>query len=125
MYYAETQKWGGRPNNDLSLLEDALKFKFATYLICLLLVVAAVDTIPDPPAISPPGGHSFTISAFHLRGVFTQLEKEWFAPSRSLQSEQNINNWLSFRLALDTKPAANYQIPSVHHATDSSPPAFY
>jgi hypothetical protein len=100
-----------------------LKFKFAIYLICLLLFVAAVDTIPDPPAINPPIGHSCGISAFHVRAVITQLEKKWFATSGSIHTERD-NNWPLIRLAFVINIAAIFPIPVVHYGTDSSPPSF-
>lgn len=124
MYYAGTQNWNGCWNNDCFVFEDALKFKFAIYLICLLLFVAAVDTIPDPPAINPPIGHSCGISAFHVRGIITQLEKKWYATVGLLHTERDIN-WLSIRLAFVIAPAAIFPIPLVHYATDSSPPSFF
>jgi hypothetical protein len=123
VYYAGTQKWDCWWNKGRFVLEDALKFKFAIYVICLLLFVAAVDTIPDPPAINPPSGHSYGISALHVRGAITQLEKKWFATPGSLRSEQN-NNWLCIRLAFDCSSASVFTTPLVHHAADNSPPAF-
>jgi hypothetical protein len=99
-----------------------LKFRFATWLICALLFVAAVDTIPDPPAINPPGRHGCEVSAVHVRGAFTLLEKEWFVAPVSSRGERS--NWLSFKLSFDTKPAAVFPLPLVHHAADTSPPSF-
>jgi hypothetical protein len=90
-------------------------------LICLLLFVAAVDTIPDPPAISPLSSHGCEVSALHVPGAFTVLENEWFAAAISPRGERN--NWFSFKLAFDTKPAAVFPPLLVHHAADTSPPA--
>jgi hypothetical protein len=99
-----------------------LKHKHVVLLLCLLLFVAAVDTIPDPPAINPPGSHNFGISALHFRGALTLLEKEWFGTSGSARND--CRNWISERLAFDTKPAAVVPPPLVRHAADVSPPAF-
>jgi len=99
-----------------------LKHKYAVWLICLLLFVAAVDTIPDPPAINPPNSHSYGISALHVRGSFTLLEKEWIVASSSLQRD-NLNS-LSFRLALDQRPVGVCILPLVRLAADTSPPVF-
>jgi hypothetical protein len=109
-------------DNGLISIEGALKFKFSVCLICLLLFVAAVDTIPDPPAINPPSSHQCEISALHVRGAFTLLEKEWFAAPSSPRGERN--NWFSFKLVFDTKPAAVFPLPLVHFAADTSPPTF-
>ena len=98
-----------------------MRLKFAVSLICLLLFVAAVDTIPDPPAINPPSSHSTGISALHVRGPFTLLEKEWIVASFSPRRDQI--NWFSFRLALEDRPAGFRLPPLIHHAADSSPPA--
>ena len=94
--------------------------KYAVWLICLMLFVAAVDTIPDPPAINPPNSHSCVISALHVCGSFTLLEKEWFVASTSLRRE-NLN-WPSFRLILDQRPVGVCTLPLVRLAADSSPP---
>jgi hypothetical protein len=104
------------------LFEDALKFKFVVLFICLFLFVAAVDTIPDPPAVNPPSGHTSVISVHFVRGCTTMLEKEWFIPASSRRSENN--NWFSLRLVFDTKPAAVFPQPLVHRAANSSPPIF-
>jgi hypothetical protein len=99
-----------------------LKQKYVAGLICLLLFVAAVDTIPDPPAVNPPTSHSCGISAFHVLGSFTPLEKEWFVAFSLLR--RDFVNWFSFRLALDNRPIGVCALPLVHHAADPSPPIF-
>lgn len=104
----------------LLLFEDTLKRKYAVWLICLLLFVAAVDTIPDPPAINPPASHGCGISALHVRGSFTLLEKEWVVASSSLRCD-NLNRF-SVRLALDQRPVGVCTLPLVLFATDTSPP---
>jgi len=96
--------------------------KYAVCLICLLVIVAAVDTIPDPPAISPPNSHSSGISALHIRGTLTLLEKEWFVAPSSL-GRDNLN-WFSIRLALDNRPVGVCILPLVRLASDTSPPVF-
>jgi hypothetical protein len=62
----------------LTPVEDTLKLRYAAFLICLFLFIAAVDSIPDPPAINPPKSHSCSMSALSLRGHATLLETEWF-----------------------------------------------
>jgi hypothetical protein len=103
------------------VFEDNLKFKYAIYLICLLLFIAAVDTIPDPPAINPPNGHSLRISAPHFSAASTALEKEWFATPGSPRGGNNVG--YSVWPVYDTRPAIVFQFPLVRHATDTSPPA--
>jgi hypothetical protein len=116
---------GGRqPEGPGSLrLRTALKRKYAVMLLCLFLFIAAVDTIPDPPAINPPKGHICAITALHVRGPLTILENEWLVASSSLQGHRPV--WSSFQLTLDPRPNGISTLPSVHHAADTSPPVFY
>jgi hypothetical protein len=103
-------------------IKGMLRYQWAVSLICLLLFVTSVDTIPDPPAINPPSGHSSSISALHIQGSFTLFEKEWCKPigsARRIQAE-----WFSLRLAFDGEPASICPLPRIHHAADTSPPSF-
>jgi hypothetical protein len=120
VYYVAAVGWDGRSESGLFLFEGALKFKCAVYLICLLLFVAAVDTIPDPPAINPPSSHSSGISGIHFRGPTTLLEKEWFVSSSSPRCLEV--SWFSFRVAFENKTFGVCPAPLVHHAADPSPP---
>jgi hypothetical protein len=96
-----------------------LKLKYVIWLVCLLLFVAAVDTIPDPPAINPPG-HSSGVSAPHVRGPGSQLEKKWSLGIHPLRTAPIHPFSVSFRLEDETiGPCC---IPLVFHATDASPP---
>lgn len=99
-----------------------MKRKYVIVLLCLFLFVAAVDTIPDPPAINPPRGHTCGITALHVCGPLTLLENERLVASRSLQGERPAWSW--FQLTLDPRPAGISTLPLVHHAADSSPPVF-
>jgi hypothetical protein len=108
-------------DNGHSLFEGALKFKYAVLLLCLFLFVAAVDTIPDPPAINPPGSHSCAISAAHFRGAFNLLEKEWFTTPTSLRPVQMV--WYTLGLGFDTDTVGVCPLRLVHQAADPSPPA--
>jgi hypothetical protein len=98
-----------------------LKSKWAIGLLCLLLFVAAVDTIPDPPAINPPANHG-SVSGLHLRGTFNLLEKQWYGNSGATRSSQSDR--FSIQLRLDEPPVRISPLPRVHHAADTSPPQF-
>ena len=79
-----------------------MKLKFVACLICLLLIVAAVDSLPDPPATNPSNRDSGAISALHMQGPATLLGKErvpaaWLLSIASLQ-------WVSFRLDFENGP---------------------
>jgi hypothetical protein len=106
----------------LYLFEDALKLKSAVWFICLILFVAAVDTIPDPPAISPPNSRSCGISAIRVRGPLSLQEKTWVIAC-NLPRQGRLDSLL-FRSAFDDQPVALGPLPRIHHATDSSPPVF-
>jgi hypothetical protein len=102
--------------------EGAVKFKCFVFLICLLLFVAAIDTIPDPPAVGPRGSDRSGISAFHVRGSFTLPEKERFIASASIRHASAA--WLAFRLDFDSVLVDNCPLALVRRAADSSPPLF-
>jgi hypothetical protein len=113
---------GGTQSDGLRRTEGELRNKWAVSLICLLLFIAAVDTIPDPLAINPPTNHGSNVSAVHFRGSFTLLEKEW---GRSFNSIRSVRvEWSSFRRVFDDEPAAICPLPRVHVAADASPPSF-
>jgi hypothetical protein len=99
-----------------------LKLKYAIWLICLLLFVAAVDTIPDPPAINPPSSHSCGISSLNVRGPLTILKKGWFTGHSG--PERDPLHSLLFRLDFETGLSGICPLPRVHHAADVSPPSF-
>lgn len=108
--------------NGLSSFEGGLKLKHLVWLICLLLFIAAVDTIPDPPAINPPAGHSSTVAAAHDGGPLTLFDKQWRLVSNSPRGF--VLGWLTERFALVEKPVSASLRPLVEHASDPSPPAW-
>ena len=105
----------------LRTAEDDLKSKLIIALLCLLVFVAAVDTIPDPPAINPPATHS-SVSALHLCGPSTLLEKQWYGVTQATRSSRSDR--LSVQLRLDDPPVRVSPLPRVHHAANTSPPEF-
>jgi hypothetical protein len=102
------------------VFEGVLKRKYAAILICLLLFVAAVDTIPDPLAVSPPSSHSCGISPGHIRGSLNLFEKQWSVAAGSFRRDSV--NCIAFRLTFDARPVGTCPLPLVYHATDASPP---
>ncbi len=111
---------GRRAGNRRLPLEGVLKLKYVVCLICLLLAVAAVDTIPDPPAISPPNSHSYGFSAHHVSGRTTLRDQEWLSGADAPHRDRL--RAFSFRLVLENVPVGASFLPFVHHAADSSPP---
>ena len=114
--------WRGSVGDNLRRMKVNLKYKWAMGLLCLLLFIAAVDTIPDPPAINPPGGHGVNIFGLHLHSSFTLLELKWSRGASSPQRLQSDRFW--YRLALDSRPASISPLLRVYDATDTSPPRF-
>ena len=106
-----------------SLRGENLKRNYAIWIVCLLLFIAAADTIPDPPAINPPGSHRSAISALWARGPLSLFDRE--CPLVSNAPQGVLPNRLSIRLRFDDSPAAIRPLPRVHHATDTSPPVIF
>jgi hypothetical protein len=86
----------------------------------LLLFVAAIDSVPDPPAIYQRNSSSCALSALRIHGPSTLPGKERFIaswPPRHIQI-----NWFSFRLGFDNKSLGFCFLALIRHAADPSPP---
>lgn len=99
-----------------------MKLKWFVYLICFLLFVAAVDTIPDPPAVSPRNGDGSRISCLHVRGSFTLPEKEQIIACASIGSSEVA--WFAYRLSFISELVEICPMDFVYHVADPSPPVF-
>ena len=115
-------RYGVRYAKSLFLDEGALKRKYGVWLVCLFLFIAAVDTIPDPPAINSHASRNCGMYSPHVRGSFTPLEKEWYLTTNSVRP--GPIHWFSLRLVLNNEPLAECPLSLVHHGTDTSPPAY-
>jgi hypothetical protein len=96
--------------------------KSFAFLICLLVFVAAVDTVPDPPATSPRSRDGFAISAFNVHGPSTPQEKQWFGAGLLLR--QISFHWVLFGLVCYGEPVGSGLPVLILHASDPSPPVF-
>jgi hypothetical protein len=104
-----------------SMIEGALKLKCVALLLCLFLFVAAVDTIPDPPALDPPGSGTVILARqFRAPALVTSIELQFLLESRFPGPVQLAS--LSLRLVLDDALVGGSRIPLVRHAADPSPP---
>ena len=97
-----------------------MKFKCFVFLICLLLFVAAVDTIPDPPAVSPRSGEGSGISPLHFHGSFNLPGKE--RPTAAISIRHSQVACFAFRLEFLSESADDCPLVLVRQAADSSPP---
>jgi hypothetical protein len=94
--------------------------RYATVLVCLLLFVAAFDSIPDPDAITSSSGHASDICACHMRATSARQVKEQTLLA-SLPKADRLN-WFFWMSAFDAQPHGRLNLPRVQHAADSSPP---
>jgi hypothetical protein len=102
------------------LSEGTVKLRLVVAcLLCLLLFMAAIDHVPDPPAVNPHNSETGRISALHVRApsalqqeIIVSLDSSHFVRTGSSASRQTIENKL---LGL-------CQLLVVRHAADPSPP---
>lgn len=95
-----------------------LSHRYTVVLVCLLLLVAAIDTIPDPPIINPSGNQTDWISSYSNSAPFNCMVKGgmyfYFVP---LFGEDDAT-WLDF---VSQAPHPNRSL-RLQLAADSSPP---
>ena len=96
----------------------ALILSITAIMLCLLLFIATIDTIPDPPALGPQGGQQSLIS--HL---------SHHAPTPPLRTPVGLSSGADRFLATrfwSGPPLENQRRPVsssfVRHASDPSPP---
>lgn len=97
-----------------------MKRKYLVYLICLLLLVAAVDTIPDPPAFNPPRSHSNIILSLRTHSSSAAPEEGRFVTRGSPRSIPLL--WYSLRVDSEDGVVGIFPAALVRHAADPSPP---
>jgi len=102
------------------LLKGHAKGKYLVLLTCVLLFIAAVDMIPDPPAVNPPGSLVHRILALHVHGRAASPERirtVVFALPGAVEMDRS-----PFLPSLDDDIAGHSPLGLVRHAADSSPP---
>jgi hypothetical protein len=91
--------------------------KILTCLLCLVVVGAALDSLPDPPAIKPPGIQKNPTSQLILIPVsaITKFDSDYFSCRLQLQPD--------FIPATQVSDCAAFLAePFVLQAADASPP---
>lgn len=96
------------------------KGKYLVLLMCVLLFIAAADTIPDPPAITPPSSPAHRISALYVRGALPSPER--VRPVLLLVPGAAQIDRSPFALALGKEVVDVFPLGLVRRAADSSPP---
>jgi hypothetical protein len=87
------------------------------WLLCLLLAVTSVDTVPDPPAVNPRTG-SIAHLLWEARG---DVHERRLKPDSFLSSLLQIR-WIAFMSSYEPN-LPNDPIVLAGFATDPSPPA--
>jgi hypothetical protein len=100
-----------------------MKLKLLACATCLLLFVAAIDNVPDPPAIQQRTADSAGISMLHVPGPSTPSKEEKVVASGSPLHIQIT--WFSFQFAFDSECIGTCPLPLVRHASDPSPPIYF
>jgi hypothetical protein len=92
--------------------------RILTCLLCLIVVGATLDSLPDPPAVKPSSIQKNSVSRLTHSPVTstTKFKSDWF--SCSLQLHINFIPTTTQVLESPSFPSA----PFVFHAADTSPP---
>jgi hypothetical protein len=98
-----------------------LKLRYA--IACALvffLFVAAVDTIPDPPAVFRHSAANGNVTIVHVRGSSTHQQTILtpFDSSRFIRTAASAS-----RLTIENRVLGSYHVLLVRHSADTSPPA--
>lgn len=104
-----------------SLFEGSVKLRYVVACsLCLLLFVAAIDTIPDPPAVNPHNNkesnrvlalHGHEFSALQQK-VLVSFDSTCFVRTSSCSS----------RLTFENELFSFYHVILVRRSADPSPP---
>jgi hypothetical protein len=87
----------------------------------LLLFVAAIDQVPDPPAVNPHNLEIVRVSALHVRGSSARQQEILISSDSSHYFRTSAS---SSSLTFENKLLDLYQLILVRHAADPSPPFF-
>jgi len=86
------------------------------WVLGLLLAIASVDTVPDPPAVNPGSVSVASLCEAHSDVCERRLNSGWF-----ISSLVQVR-WIAFTLAYEPKlPTDSIALTGL--ATDPSPPA--
>jgi hypothetical protein len=97
-----------------------MRAKIAACLLCLLIVGASLDGLPDPPAIRLQGNLNNLVSQLHYHVPFAAKKHASDCPAYA----PNFRASLFSVGPIFEGRGPSYDPTFVHQATDSSPPCF-
>lgn len=97
-----------------------MRAKIAACLLCLLIVGASLDGLPDPPAIRLQGNLNNLVSQLHHHAPFAAKKHASDCPAYAPNFQASL---FSFGQIFEGR-GPSYDRTFVHQATDSSPPCF-
>jgi len=95
-----------------------IRVQVAACLLCVLIVGASLDGLPDPPALRPQGNLNKLVSQLHSHVPFAAKNQASDCLASAPHFEASL---FSFRRTFEGK-GPSYDPTFVHQATDSSPP---
>lgn len=98
-----------------------MRLQIASCLLCLMVVGASLDRLPDPPALKPQGNRNNL--AFQIRHHVPATAKNHTSGCPT-GAPHFRNGALSFDQLFESK-GPSYEMIFVHHAADTSPPSFF
>jgi hypothetical protein len=89
-----------------------------TFILCVSIVIACVDPLPDPPALKP---EQIDAKSDCLSKPVTTIPDS--GAEASLASCSVVVRWFIWRQVLEAERSVG-RVVLVQHATDPSPPAY-
>jgi hypothetical protein len=98
----------------------AMRVRIAACLLCLLIVGASLDGLPDPPAVKPQGSLNNLVSQLHPHVPFAANSHASDCAASAPHFQASL---FSFGKIFESRgPTCDSTF--VHQATDTSPPCF-
>ena len=97
-----------------------MKAQIAACLLCLLIVGASLDGLPDPPAVKPQGSLNNLVSQLHSHLPLSAKNHASDCPTSAPHFQANL---FSFGQIFEGR-GPSHDPTFVHQATDTSPPCF-
>jgi hypothetical protein len=97
-----------------------MRVQVAACLLCLLIVGASLDGLPDPPAVKPRGNLNNLVSQLHSHVPFAARNHASDCPASAPHFQASL---FSFGRIFEGR-GPFYDPTFVQQATDTSPPSF-